>query len=242
MKKIKEKHGFTIVEMLVVISIITILMTLSLLGADKVRQRSRDAKRKSDLAKAQGILTLYYSDKKTYPLPCLSQYPGGLPCYFDGTLGGYDLMMNGNHLDTADPAYFGGLKGDGYADVEVQDEKFDASQSASDNEFAYRYRVSEDGLDFELSAKLENANDNDLTKDATGNGSDPNRYERGTDKAIITGNCNSSCPSVDLYDQPDGANYNYLVPLGVSAGEAWKYGFDYPDGNAPSPIPNIHMQ
>ncbi len=241
MKRIKQLSGFTIVEMLVVISIISILMTLSLIGSNTVRLRARDSSRKSDLAKAQGALILYYADKKTYPLPCLGSSTA-FPCYYNGKVGGYDLMMNGR-VDLVESANnFKGLKGDGYTDVAIQDEKFSTGIAEG---FAYRYRPSEDGLDFELSAKLENGGDGDLKKDASGAGSDDFRYERGTDKSIRTGDCvqvsgsGSGCTVDDQTVIDEYVNYSLkALPPGldtaletnwervVANDGVWTYSFD----------------
>lgn len=211
-KNMKKSDAFTIIELLVVITIISILIALSVTGASIVRRRARDASRKNDLAKAQGVLTLYYSDKKTYPLPCgVSK-----PCFYDGNVGGYDLMMNGS-------GSFPGLRGNGYTDTKIQDEKFLARGTADG--YAYRYRPSADGLSFELSAKLENSGDGDLENDATGAGSDDTRYERGTEKSNVTQDCldATSCSARDVYSKIDGTADSYTYG---GTNYSWIYDFD----------------
>jgi len=59
--------GFTLIELLVVISIISILASLLLANFVGVRQRGRDAQRKSDLRQVQSALELYRSDSGLYP-------------------------------------------------------------------------------------------------------------------------------------------------------------------------------
>lgn len=228
MTKNQKVRGFTIIELLVVISIISILMTLSLIGASTVRMRARDAKRKTDLRKAQGVLILYYADKKTYPLPCgaTTSPANTFPCYYDGSVGGYNLMMNGDNEETQ---VFKGLKGSGYTDSLIQDEKYDAT--AAMNDYAFRYRPSNDGLNFELSAKLENGNDNESTKDAAGAGSDVTRYEVGTDKSIRTEDCTLTCNSSDEYvnyDLTTGADPAVSINWTKNDGDVgkWTYEFD----------------
>lgn len=61
------KHGFTLIELLIVISIIGILAALVLTNVQGVRERARDARRKSDLASIKSSLRLYYNDQKSFP-------------------------------------------------------------------------------------------------------------------------------------------------------------------------------
>lgn len=65
---IKKKSGFTLIELLVVIAIIGILSTLLTANFIGVRQRSRDAQRKSNLRQIQSALELYRADNASYPL------------------------------------------------------------------------------------------------------------------------------------------------------------------------------
>lgn len=59
--------GFTLIEMLVVISLIGILATLVVANLNSARERARDAQRKSDLRNIQTGLRLYYNDNNAYP-------------------------------------------------------------------------------------------------------------------------------------------------------------------------------
>jgi len=67
MKNIKISTGFTLVELLVVISIIGILATLLLANYSSTRERARDAQRKSDLRNIQTALRMFYNDFNRYP-------------------------------------------------------------------------------------------------------------------------------------------------------------------------------
>ena len=62
------KRGFTLVELLVVIAIIGLLSTLAVVSLNNARQRSRDAKRVSDIKQIQTALELYFTDQNGYPV------------------------------------------------------------------------------------------------------------------------------------------------------------------------------
>ncbi|OGC84960.1 hypothetical protein A3F55_03015 [Candidatus Adlerbacteria bacterium RIFCSPHIGHO2_12_FULL_53_18] len=76
------KKGFTLVELLVVISIIGILSGIVIVGLDNAREAARDAKRVADIQNIQVALTLYYADNNRYPTNIYSTSPVGLaPTY-----------------------------------------------------------------------------------------------------------------------------------------------------------------
>lgn len=65
--KSMKRSGFTLIELLVVISIVAILSALLMANFIGVRQRSRDATRKSDLQNLRQALELYRADTGSYP-------------------------------------------------------------------------------------------------------------------------------------------------------------------------------
>lgn len=78
MRLFKLNKGFTLIELLVVIVIIGALATMLTANFVGVRQRGRDAQRKSDLRQIQSAFELYRADNGTYPtsLPtCGSSFP-----------------------------------------------------------------------------------------------------------------------------------------------------------------------
>lgn len=72
-KNLTLKRGFTLIEMLVVISIIGILATIVIANMAGVRERARDAQRKSDIGQIQKAMELY---KNAQTVPA---YPATLP-------------------------------------------------------------------------------------------------------------------------------------------------------------------
>ncbi len=62
-----NKKGFTLIELLVVIAIIGLLSTLAVVALGSAREKSRDAKRVSDIRQIQTALELYYADNNAYP-------------------------------------------------------------------------------------------------------------------------------------------------------------------------------
>ena len=65
--RICHRRGFTLIELLVVIAIIGLLSTLAVVALNSARQRSRDAKRVSDIRQIQTALELGYAEIGGYP-------------------------------------------------------------------------------------------------------------------------------------------------------------------------------
>lgn len=60
-------RGFTLIEMLIVITIIAVLASMILVGMGGARAKARDARRIGDLHNIQNALELYYANYGTYP-------------------------------------------------------------------------------------------------------------------------------------------------------------------------------
>jgi len=79
----QNKKGFTLIELLVVIAIIGLLSTLAVVALNNARQKSRDAKRVSDIKQVQTALELYFADQNAYPAGSGSTLGGASALCFD---------------------------------------------------------------------------------------------------------------------------------------------------------------
>jgi prepilin-type N-terminal cleavage/methylation domain-containing protein len=76
--------GFTLIELLVVIAIIGLLASVVLLSLNSARQKSRDAKRVSDVRQIASAMELYFNDYNGYPpatTNLVPNYIGTWPTY-----------------------------------------------------------------------------------------------------------------------------------------------------------------
>jgi prepilin-type N-terminal cleavage/methylation domain-containing protein len=98
----KETRGFTLLELIVVITVFTFVVTGVIVAFDSTRKKSRDAKRLVDVKNIVSALDLYYNSQKTYPagkdgLPgdisdtCLSQ-PANNVGFKTGVCEGQEFM------------------------------------------------------------------------------------------------------------------------------------------------------
>jgi len=65
-KKVNE--GFTLIEVLIVVSIVGLLASVVLVGLGGFRAKGQDARRIADLRQTQNALELYYSKNSNYPV------------------------------------------------------------------------------------------------------------------------------------------------------------------------------
>lgn len=74
-----KQRGFTLVELLVTVSIIGILSTITFFSVGNVRQMARDSKRLADMKQLQTALEFYFNYTNGYPLPPLNARVNSMP-------------------------------------------------------------------------------------------------------------------------------------------------------------------
>lgn len=147
------RRGFTLVELLVTIAIIGILSSVGLTTFTSAQKKSRDARRKNDLATIAKALEVYYNDLGRYPADSTNQIKG---CTVDSST---EVVCNWNsafqHADTnPDTIYLITLPAD---------------PSSSQN---YYYDAISANKAYQLYARLENSADPAVPKD----GDNPQNY------------------------------------------------------------------
>lgn len=139
----KKDLGFTLVELLVVMSIIGVLATLISSGFRSAQVRGRDAQRKSDLKELSNSLELFYSDYGRYP----SDSAGNImACPYNPALGTGSVCSWGtSEFTDSKTTYFKEMPID------------------PDRDFSYYYRVvpGSENQKYQIFAKLENTKDQD---------------------------------------------------------------------------------
>lgn len=83
-----KRSGFTLVELIVVISILAVLAGVVVPKVQSHVQKSRDARRLADIRAIQEAITSYYTDRGSYPPPIKN-----------GSYGGWDVSSDGNFID-----------------------------------------------------------------------------------------------------------------------------------------------
>lgn len=120
-----NNKGFTLVELLVVISIIGILSSFAVVSLNTARIKARDALRKGDMAQVRTALNLYYDDNLSYPICGTWDDEDG---YFGGTPECY-LTLDGEFTTGSRP----------YMDIIPMDPKNIDNTLASNPTYIYRY-------------------------------------------------------------------------------------------------------
>jgi prepilin-type N-terminal cleavage/methylation domain-containing protein len=77
-----HRRAFTLVELLVVISIIGLLSTIAVVSLSSARLKGYDAKRTADIKQITTAMQLYYQDNGTYPVPASLGCAGGSGAWY----------------------------------------------------------------------------------------------------------------------------------------------------------------
>lgn len=126
-----SRQGFSLIELLVVTTIIAVILSAVVVSFQRANQSARDAKRKSDITELKGILENYRLETGAYPETA------------QGTSGSsYDESGDGTFLEALSPLY----KSRPYADPLPNQEEL----------FHYRYMKHDlPGCQYELGALME---------------------------------------------------------------------------------------
>lgn len=138
-----SNKGFTLVELLVVMSIIGVLAALAVGSFRTAQMRGRDATRKSDLKQISNALELFYADYGRYPAAS-----GGMisACSYNPTLGtGTSCSWGTSEFTDGKTVYFKVLPAD------------------PTDSYSYTYEIvsGSNNQKYKLFAKLENTEDQD---------------------------------------------------------------------------------
>jgi len=171
--KWKIDHAFTLVELLIVISILGVLASIALVSFVSAQQRGRDAARKSDLKQVFSALELYYSDYEKYPgasntgliLACPSTTQAD--CVWEGTAA--------------------------FSDTKTTYMKSMPKDPVSGQTYFYRIVDSPDNQKYQLYAHLENARDINCLPPSCDNPTLPTGFS--TTACGSSGECNFSITS-----------------------------------------------
>ena len=150
MNEINKKTGFTLVELLVVISIIGILSSLAMVSLNNARVKARDALRKGDMAQIRTALNLYYDDNIRYPV-CGNWDEGAAD--FGATVQEGSACYN----TTLTNALSGGSRP--YLGQMPKDPKNLNNDPAYDNIYLYRYVSTADGSQYAIVYRIESETD-----------------------------------------------------------------------------------
>lgn len=133
-----KKSGFTLLELMVVVSIIAVLSGGLLFSMTKAGQKSRDTDRIADLRTVQGALELYKQKYGRYPVRCTNANPS--------TAGGWSGQEGTNFACVSGQQFIVGLAPE-FIPVLPKDPKLNGVNSG------YVYTTNSDGTVYKLMAK-----------------------------------------------------------------------------------------
>lgn len=149
----KKQHGFTIVELLIVIVVIAILAAIVIVAYNGIQSRARDARRLSDLGNIQTALGMYYIDNGRYPA-ANGSVGGPSQCISSP---GWACWAGGSDTNSLVPAKY-------MANIPIDPSNKDVNACAGptgQTTRLYGYRVKADGSGYMLGTWLENVSTSD---------------------------------------------------------------------------------
>ncbi|MCK5592372.1 MAG: prepilin-type N-terminal cleavage/methylation domain-containing protein, partial [Candidatus Pacebacteria bacterium] len=136
--------GFTLVELLVVISIVAVIVSVTVVFLGQTRASARDGKRQTEMHTLETTLQQYHSDHGNYP-----KEETGIIVeeQYQDEAGTFYMEMKDEYLTSSpkDPLYASGKT---YVDAE-----------GIDRDYGYRYVTNDDGSEYALFNGLETSGD-----------------------------------------------------------------------------------
>lgn len=124
------QRGFSLIELLVVTTIIGVLLTVVAISFQTANRNARDTRRKADLQEIRGILENYRLENGAYPDS-------------SDELFGYEWSGDGTFMENIPPEY-------------ISKTYLDPLPNDTTGEFFYRYKLHNlSGCSYELSARME---------------------------------------------------------------------------------------
>ncbi len=77
--------GFTVIELMVVVTIIAVLTLIGVASYTQTNKKARDGKRKADLEQVRSALVLYRTDTGSYPVSLTWSTMAPIQSYISGT-------------------------------------------------------------------------------------------------------------------------------------------------------------
>ncbi len=99
MKNRPASQGFSLIELVVVISILAILAGVLVPRVTNHMQSARDARRLADVKTVRNAIEQYYMDKAGYPVPNMNSSYGGWDVSHDGNF--ISVLVNTGYLEEA---------------------------------------------------------------------------------------------------------------------------------------------
>jgi prepilin-type N-terminal cleavage/methylation domain-containing protein len=98
LKRRNTERGFTLIEILIVITIVGIIIAIVIANLEAARSRSRDSKRISDISEVQLILAAYLNTYGTYPNSASSRLSSDA---FPALVAGINSSKNTPHINSS---------------------------------------------------------------------------------------------------------------------------------------------
>lgn len=149
----QKQTGFTLIEILVVISIIGLLSSVLLVSIARTRARARDAKRIADIKQIQKALDIYIQNHGSLPVPSSYGRSNVSPGWWDGW---WDLSTN-----TAGNGFLNFLVTDGIITKAPSDPRNSPAgyNGAPGNGYQYFYFVAPKGYNYQGGSCVVNTGD-----------------------------------------------------------------------------------